>query len=290
MVYDCFSFFNEVELLKLRMQIMNPFVDKFVICEATVSFSGASKPLYFQENRKYFSDFEDKIIYVVVDDMPKDDAFARDGHQKSAVKRGLTGCNDDDIIIFSDLDEIPNPKMLQKILETYDSSKTYFFAQRNFYCYMNLEDVNGKFLSISGEFEGIEKKKWLGTKMASWSIVKNETFEHFRNRKPDENSVRIDDGGWHFGYMGGDANTSAEDRVKNKIKCAAHQEFNKDAVLNQVSKRIKKKQDFLGRNAQLEKVKIDSSYPEYLLEHFDEYSFWILQSKWEKFVRKITER
>lgn len=89
MVYDCFQFFNELDILKLRMHVLDDVVDKFVISEATVTFSGEKKPLYFQENREMFQEFEDKIIHKVVDDTPMDtSAFMRDSHQKCAVARG----------------------------------------------------------------------------------------------------------------------------------------------------------------------------------------------------------
>ena len=89
MVYDCFQFFNELDILKLRMHVLDDIVDKFVVSEATVTFSGDKKPLYFQENREMFAAFEHKIIHKVVDDTPMDvSAFLRDSHQKCAVARG----------------------------------------------------------------------------------------------------------------------------------------------------------------------------------------------------------
>ena len=88
MVYDCFQFFNELDILLLRMRVMNDVVDKFVISESTVTFSGVKKPLYFQENQEMFAEFQDKIIHKVVDDSPMGsdtNAFMRDSHQKQAV-------------------------------------------------------------------------------------------------------------------------------------------------------------------------------------------------------------
>ena len=116
MVYDCFQFFNELDILKLRLRILNPVVDKFVISEATTTFSNIPKPLYYEENKEMFAEFSDKIIHVVVDDTPPGDTHVRDTFQKSAVGRGLKDCTDDDIIIFSDLDEIPNPEKIKQIL------------------------------------------------------------------------------------------------------------------------------------------------------------------------------
>ena len=70
MIYDCFQFFNELDILKIRLEVMNPIVDKFVISEATETFSGLKKPLYYEENKELFSKFQDKIIHVVVEDTP----------------------------------------------------------------------------------------------------------------------------------------------------------------------------------------------------------------------------
>ena len=90
MVYDSFQFFNELDILLLRMHILDDVVDKFVISESTVTFSGDAKPLYYEENKGMFKEFEHKIIHNVVDDTPMDcNAFMRDHHQKCAVARGL---------------------------------------------------------------------------------------------------------------------------------------------------------------------------------------------------------
>ena len=122
MIYDCFQFFNELDMLKIRLNVMSPIVDKFVISEATETFSGLKKPLYYEENKEMFAEFADKIIHVVVDDTPEGYTHDRDTFQKNAVTRGLKDCTDEDIIIFSDLDEIPNPEKIKEILKDYDVS------------------------------------------------------------------------------------------------------------------------------------------------------------------------
>ena len=71
-IYDCFLFFNELETLELRLEILNDIVDKFVIVESTVTFSGKEKKLFFNENKEKFKKFEDKIIHVIINDTPKD--------------------------------------------------------------------------------------------------------------------------------------------------------------------------------------------------------------------------
>ena len=133
MIYDCFQFFNELDILKIRLHVLSPVVDRFVISEATETFSGLKKPLYYEENKAMFAEFEDKIIHVVVDDTPQGGTHERDTFQKNAVTRGLAGCTDDDIVIFSDLDEIPNPDKIREILQNFQEDKIYHFAQRLFY-------------------------------------------------------------------------------------------------------------------------------------------------------------
>lgn len=276
MVYDCFQFFNELDILKLRMHVMNDIVDKFVVSESTVTFSGDPKPLYFQENQDMFAEFADKIIHKVVDDTPMDtNAFLRDSHQKCAVARGLAGAADDDVVIFSDVDEIPNPEAVKPILKNFDAGKIYALAQRNFYCYLDMEETSGNLLSITGEFEGFTgtKRKWLGTKICKYGMLKNYTTEQLRDKAQKHLMVRVADGGWHFSYMGGGKNESVEDRVKYKIRSAAHQEYNNRSTLSKVKKNIRNHQDILGRDSRFEIVPVDESFPAYLREHLEEYRY-----------------
>ena len=130
MIYDCIPFFNELDILKLRMQIMAPYVDKFVLEEATVTFSGEPKEMIFAKHRDMFAEFEDKIIYVAVDDSPLEGVTTheRDKFQKNGLIRGMTVCKPDDIVIFSDVDEIPNPRVLTEILQNFDPGKIYHLA------------------------------------------------------------------------------------------------------------------------------------------------------------------
>ena len=168
-----------------------------------------------------FKEFEDKIIHKVVDDTPMDtSAFMRDSHQKCAVARGLEGAKDDDIVIFSDVDEIPNPEAVKKVLADFDGSKIYALAQRNFYCYLNMEETSGSLLSITGEFEGFTGKdrRWLGTKICNYGMLKRFTTEQLRDSKQKELMVRVADGGWHFSYMGGGKDESVEDRVNTRSR------------------------------------------------------------------------
>ena len=273
-VYDCFQFFNELDILYLRMNILKDVVDYFVISESTVTFSGDPKPLFYEENREMFAAFADRIIHVVVDDTPMDcDAFTRDHHQKCAVARGLADASDEDIIIFSDVDEIPDAETLKTLLPKVEYGRIYMMAQRLFYCYLNLEDVSGNNLSVTGEFEGVSPKRWLGTKICRKSLLKDYTTEELRNSEQRAIGVRVDNGGWHFSYMGGGRGESVEERVKYKVRSAAHQELNNRRVLSGIGANIRSRKDLFGRDSRLVVTKIDGSYPLYLREHLPEYDY-----------------
>ncbi len=289
MVYDCFQFFNELDILKLRLHILSDVADRFVISESTVTFSGEPKPLFYEEHKEEFREFADRIIHVVVRDTPMDcDAFTRDHHQKCAVIRGLADAGPDDIVIFSDVDEIPNPDTLRALLPQVEDGRIYMLAQRLFYGCLNLEDISGNNLSVTGEFEGAHPRRWLGTKVCRRSMLDIYTMEQLRDAAQKAVGVRVDNGGWHFSYMGGGRDESMEERIRYKIRSAAHQEFNNRRTLFEVGSKIRSRQDLFGRDSRIVVAKIDDSYPQYLRDHLDEYRYLLYQEP--KWYQKIWDK
>ena len=151
-IYDCFMFFDEEMLLDLRLNVMDKYVDKFVITESTYMHSGKSKKLIFDKNK--FKKFKDKIIYIVVDEEPSDliqikdsdtlnekqikmtiNAKKREMFQINKTQEGIINADNDDIIIVSDIDEIPN---LEKTNIKNINNKLIFFKQKMFYYKLNL--------------------------------------------------------------------------------------------------------------------------------------------------------
>ncbi len=283
MVIDCVPFFNELDILKLRLGVLAPYVDRFIIEEATVTFSGEPKELCFEKNKNYFKEYLDKITYIVVDDSPKGAASHEiDYFQKNRLVKGLesVGATSDDIIIFGDVDEIPDPKVLQKIIKDFDKTKVYHLAQRNFYAFLNMEEKSGSLLSITGDFKEIpdNERKWLGTKITSIDNIPKEGIVRLRDlvKPEDPRSVRVSDGGWHFGYMGGKHQTNPVERIGVKVKAAAHQEYNDREILAETMDRLILGQDIFGRDARFERVEVDNSYPEYLLKNLDYYDYLVM--------------
>lgn len=283
MVYDLFPFFNEIDICLMRLNVLDKYVDKFIIEESTMTFSGEEKELCFEKNKELFKQFLPKIEYVVVDDTPKvAKTHERDYFQKNHLVEGLkkVGATEDDVIIFGDLDEIPNPVVLEKIIKEFDKTKVYHLAQRNFYAFLNMEEKSGKLLSITGEFPEIaqEDRKWLGTKITSLINIPEEGIVRLRDlvKPEDSRSVRVPDGGWHFGYMGGHNAKNPVDRIGTKVKAAAHQEYNDREILAETMDRLVLGQDIFGRDARFERVEVDDSFPDYLREHISDYDFLVM--------------
>ena len=151
-IYDCFMFFDEEMLLDLRLNIMDKYIDKFVITEATYMHSGKPKKLIFDINQ--FSKFKDKIIYNVIDKQPdnietmdkNDDihtkgrklihnSIKRENYQREMAKKCLEDAQDEDIIIINDIDEIPN---LDEVNFNNINNKIIIFKQKIFYYKFNL--------------------------------------------------------------------------------------------------------------------------------------------------------
>ena len=111
MIYDCFSYWDEDLLLDLRLNILDNYVDHFVIVEGNKTWQNNPKKLRFEIDK--FKKFKNKIIYVPVTNLPDgEDPYLRENYQRNAIANGLNNANDNDLIIISDLDEIPDPKKI----------------------------------------------------------------------------------------------------------------------------------------------------------------------------------
>lgn len=268
MIYDCFTFFNELDLLDIRLNILNDYVDKFVIVESTKTFTGKDKPLYYAENKERFKEFESKIIHVVVNDFPEtDNPWAIECNQRNAIERGLVNCKDDDIILISDLDEIPNPEYINKYKDI-DGIKLFEQRFSNYYINCVRADI----------------QIWLiGTKMLSYYDFKhffddktptfNEAVVEEMNKGTTANLIRdykkcyhIKNGGWHFTNMGG------AEKVREKFKSFSHTECADENYcnLNALNKRIKEHKGFIILPI------TDNYFPKYIQENTEKFKKYFL--------------
>ena len=225
-IIDCFTFFNELDLLKFRLAELYDKVDHFILIESTKTFTGQVKPLYYSLNKDEFENWNDKIIHVVVTDMPinlpqykidelvalpeiRNINWVREHHQRRSVVKGLNrlNLNFDDVIIMSDLDEIPDMDIVSNNIKFLDMGPIVF--EQDWYIW-NLEWMKGM--------------KWRGSSMFLFSqfIDNKDIFQHIRNLRwdeVDENKEFITvDGGWHFSWFG------SSEFIRKKMFSFAHTE------------------------------------------------------------------
>lgn len=279
MIFDVFPFFNELDILEIRLNVLNPYVDYFIISEAIETFSGIDKPLYFLENQERFSKFAHKIIYNVVSEKTASTLhpYQRDVFQKDAIAEVVKDhCTEDDFIIWGDVDEIPNPEIISELGNFCNGESIYHFAQDNFLGYLNLQEVSGHIRAMTPDFQPDDFPRWLGTKVFSSKFLGKKTLTELRNYDDQETNVRLSPGGWHWSYVGSDDNKSVVDRIYTKIECAAHSELNNEDTKSRVKNLIENNQDPLGRTyAKYEVVPINENFPEYLIENKEKYSYII---------------
>ena len=267
-IYDCFQFFNEEHVLDLRINILQEFVDFFVVVESTCDHQGNSKKLNF--DLKKFKKFEKKIIYVVVEDTLDSVKKAHIGqnslverHQRNSILKGLKNCHDNDLIIISDVDEIPN---LNK-LNLFDKRKRYaVFLQKKFDYKLNLLN------ETEGNWHGSKICLKKNLKSPQWlRNLKFKKYPFWRIDKPRKLQI-IENGGWHFAYL------QSPVGISKKIKSFAHGEFNKANFANQESirEKINMGKDIFDREISYKKIQIDNSFPKYIVDNKEKFKEWII--------------
>jgi len=280
-IVDVFPFFNELDLLDIRLNVLDPYVDCFILSEATKTFSGLDKPLYYEENKERFKKFHHKIIHNIVEDTTSPDLhpFERDVFQKDNIKKVvLENVSDGDVIIWSDIDEVPNPEAIDELDSYFEENTIFHFAQNNCMGYINLVETTGLVTAMTRDWDPEDTAKWLGTKVFGKSILEKYSMTELRSKHDSENNARISPGGWHWSYVGSEG-LSVEDRILKKLECAAHIECNTPDIRSNVS-RVEDNKDPIGRDfANYEIVDVDETYPKYIRENKEKFSNLIKMEK-----------
>ena len=228
-IYDCFMFFDETMLAEIRLNILNNYVDKFIITESKYAHNGDNKKLNFDIN--LFSDFKKKIEYIVLDEQPPNilennindsheekeekkiiNSLKRENFQRDMLSLGLKGINDNDLVIISDVDEIPN---LEKINFQENDNTIFIFKQKMFYYKFNLYYENFEWFGS----RAIKKKffltpQWLrNIKSKKYPLWRVDTYF---SKKKYHNIKFIENGGWHFSYL------KKAEGVEKKLRSIRH--------------------------------------------------------------------
>ena len=293
-IYDCFMYYDEDLLLDLRLNFLDKFVKKFVISEATYTHNGNKKKLKFDINN--YRKFKDKIIYIVVDEQPNNilkfvenepkhkrgeklilNGMARDYFQRENLVKGLTDLSGEDLVLISDLDEIPN---LQELNFSEVKNNILIFEQKMFYYKFNLYYDQFKWQGTKGtKFKNFLSPQWLrnikGKKYSRWRI------DTYFSKKKYSNLSFVENGGWHFTCL-----KTPEELEKKLTNFAHHYEFEESGLkLNDLKKLILEKRvmydhtvdqkgyKWSGKST-LQKIELNF-LPDYISNNIIKYKDWI---------------
>jgi len=292
-VFDCFLFFNELDLLELRLSILDEHVDYFVIVESAITFQGENKEYLFEKNRNRFAKFEKKIVHFKVEkyeldfanlpyiaapknndeeilnsiyrhidecphfDKQKEFWWGNDFYQRECIRRALSFAHPaaDDLILLSDVDEIPNPEAIVNIKKDIQATSLFCLRQHEFCYYLNYyhnSDWLGTCCFLFGEFAGV-----------SLNAIR------FSAKRDEGLAPRIvSNGGWHFTSIG------SIDEIKNKIKSWGHRELNTPSVLNGIEYNVRHGYDIFRRSGfgRLQYLPIQNAIlPRYLADNAESF-------------------
>ncbi len=288
---DCFMYYDEDMMLDIRLNILDKFVSNFIICEANFHHNGTKRELKFDIRK--FSKFKDKIIYIPLTEQPKeikeikdtdsqlvknskilDNALLRENFQRNHLQSKIKNFHENDLIIISDLDEIPN---LEKF--TY-KAKITFFIQKMYYYKLNLIHKNFNWYGSK-----IVKKKDLVN--PQWlRNIKSKKYPLWRldimfSKKKYNNINFIENGGWHF------TNIKTPEKIDYKMRNFLHHlEYEESGIgIDDVKNIIAEKKVFYDHSADKKEKKwsakislfkeLDASLPEYIFKNKDKYKEWL---------------
>ena len=293
-IFDCFMYFNEDLVLELRLNYLNKFVDHFVIIESTFNHRGQKKNLNF--NIKKFSKFEKKIKYFILDSQPpnleiinKDDSendkskkyilngYKRDHFQRNHISNGIKDANQDDIIIVSDIDEIPN---LEKLDFRKIQDDLIFFNQKMCYYKFNLYQKDYNWTgSRACKKKNLLSPQWIrDIKPKKYSKWRLDTY--FSKHKYSNISL-INNGGWHFSYL------NTPELIEQKLKSYTHhREYDLNPIgIENIENRIKNRMSVYNLSSDkrdnqfAEGVKLaimdNEDLPSYIYQNLNQYKEWL---------------
>ena len=259
-IFDCFIYNNEAMILDLRLSYLNKYVKKFIIVESKYTHQGNLKKNFLDLND--FKKYKDKIDYNLIDKVPENlSNWGRENYQRNFLMNSIKDLNENDYIMISDLDEIPNLRNLNSIVK----SKFTAFQQTNYSFKFNLKNITFPI--------------WYGTKLCKKKYLKSPQW--LRDQKVKKYSFLkfykikwniIQNGGWHFSYI------MNPNEISEKIKSFSHAEYNLDKYTNIkiIEDKLSKGLDLFNRNQSYQKVELDSSFPKSFFENKNKFVKWFL--------------
>nr|WP_282187709.1 hypothetical protein [Azospirillum sp. TSO22-1] len=261
MIYDCFTFYNEFEVLDLRLRELAGVVDRFVLVEADTTHAGLPKPLFFEERKAEFAPYLDRITHIVVRDMPETtDSWVRENFQRNAIMRGLDGLKPDDIVLISDVDEIPRRSVIASLPG--NGAVVSGLRMPLFYFKYNYLNIAGNdcmvVWTVAVRGSHIAQITPQGARNARFALSQN----------PPANTRVYPHAGWHFSYIGD------VEHVQRKLRNFAHQEYNDERFIEaiDIDRIVASGADLYGRAGYAwTTVQADDYFPDPLRANFERY-------------------
>lgn len=281
-LFDCFTFFNELDLLEIRLEELDSVVDQFVLAESPYTFTGKPKPLIFGENKQRFARYLHKITHIVVDDLPMGDsitAWNREHFQRSALKRGLADAAPEDLVLLSDVDEIPKRAILQKVKNDPATAQQMTILEAEiFLYYLNTRPktrvffdkapriLAKRYLRDPQVLRGYRTRFSRNPGLAFLQPIAARFRALFAFGAPLK-TVLVPEAVWHFTYMGG------AEKVRDKVLSYAHTEMQTEAntSADALSQRIARREAIVDWGP-LEDIALDDTFPAALQRDPDRWS------------------
>ncbi len=288
-IIDTTTYYKEDLMLDLRFNILDKYVDHFVVCEAKFSHSGRKKELFF--NTKNFEKFKKKIIYLVVENEPKNiiadhsnntsilrnNSVQRISFQRDFIKQSFELFSPNDFILYSDNDEIPQ---LQNINFDKLNNEIIIFNQKLFYYKLNLLLPNMNWYGTKGcKIKDLKSLSWLRN-------IKNKRYKFFRldtffSDTKYKNVKIINDGGWHFSNL-----KNIHDLKEKYLNDENHAEYSEQMTIEKITSDVsnwtidydhKADKRSLSKNKKVKLEKVDNSYlPDYINKYKSKYNDWLV--------------
>ena len=264
-IYDCITFFDNNFMFDLRYNILKDVVDYFVICESKYDHRGKEKEINF----KLLNDYNEKKIKYFLLDKPflkNNSIWQNQATQREFMLQSLNFLDPDDFVFFSDPDEIPKPE----ILKNFSLNKKYgIFLQQCFNFKFNL------FNKYESPWEGTRvcKKKNLKSIDFMRQKVRSKNLNYSFFRFDKEKNIQVyDNAGWHFN------NILSPNEISLKLRTFAHSEFSgeKFSSVEKIAEKIDQKKDLFDRGHTYEVIKLDNSFPQYLLNNIQKFKKFII--------------
>ena len=263
--FDCITFYDENLITNARIEILNKYIDYFIICESRFDHKGKEKKINFKLNNKKY---KKKVRHLIINEnFPETkDEWKIEEYQREKIYNELYDAKEEDFILYSDSDEIPNPKKL----ENFQLKKKYGIFMQKFFVYK---------LNIYNPHE----TPWEGTRICKKKNLKSFTFlrkkilkrnlnKPFWKFNIEKNIEIIEDGGWHFN------NLYKPEIISKKLKSFQHSQFSSPnfSSTEVIKEKIIKLEDLFERNHKYEKINFDNQYPEYILNNLNLFEEYIL--------------